>query len=147
MKVICKSATDQCPKNLTICCGTCEHKDTCSMCCDCAEHYLECLESEQVDELMQFETAVPDTIEKITQLFQIKRDMAELEKQLTQKLVEAMEAYGVKSFKNDYISITYVAPTTRSTVDSTRLKEDHPELVAQYIKTSPVAASVRVKVK
>jgi hypothetical protein len=43
--------------------------------------------------------------------------------------------------------MTYVAPTTRTTIDSTKLKKDHPEIAEQYSKTSNVSASVRVTLK
>lgn len=149
MKVICKVEGADCPKELTICCGTCEDRDTCKQCCDTAKMgWKDCCEAEVItDELVQFESAVPDTIKKITTLIQMKKELDEQEKQLKQKLVEAMEMYGVKSFENDQIKMTYVAPTTRSTIDSTRLKKDHPDIAEQYSKTSNVSASVRVTVK
>lgn len=150
MKVICKIEGAECPKGLNICCGTCEDKETCNNCCEEAlmGKHSTCTEAETVtNEMMQFESAVPDTIKKITTLIQMKKELDEQEKQLKQKLVEAMEMYSVKSFENDQIKMTYVAPTTRSTIDSTRLKKDHPDIVKQYSKTSNVSASVRVTVK
>lgn len=150
MKVICKIAGADCPEGLNICCATCERMGTCEQCCETALSGEDstCDESEVVtNEVVQFESAVPDTIQKITNLIQMKKQIDEQEKELKQKLVEAMEAYGIKSFENDQIKMTYVAPTTRSTIDSTRLKKDHPDIVEQYSKTSNVSASVRVTVK
>lgn len=146
MKVLCKVEGAICPKDLNICCATCEEKDTCKLCCDSIKDNCEFAEP-ITNEVVQFQSSVPDTIKEITNLLQRKKELDEQEKQLKQKLVEAMEAYGVKSFENDYIKMTYVAPTTRSTIDSTRLKKDHPEIVEQYSKTSSVSASVRVTVK
>lgn len=148
MKVICKvpGANITCPEGLNICCSTCEHSDTCEHCCEGVQPT--CPHAEVVnDELAQFESAVPDAIQQITNLIQTKKELEEQEKQLKQKLVEAMESYGVKSFENDQIKMTYVASTTRSTIDSTRLKKDHPDIAEQYSKTSSVSASVRVTVK
>lgn len=150
MKTICKIEGAECPKGLNICCGTCKDSSTCKQCCETAKcgDDITCPDAEVVTgELTQFESAVPDTIQKITTILQMKKDLDEQEKQLKQKLVEAMEKYEVKSFENDYIKMTYVAPTTRSTIDSTRLKKDHPDIVEQYSKTSNVSASVRVSVK
>ena len=149
MKVICKVEGAECPERLNICCGICEKLDTCSVACDTAKMtYEDCVEAEVVTgELKQFESAVPDTIQKITSLLQMKKDLDEQEKQLKQELLKAMETYGVKSFETDHIKMTYVAPTTRSTIDSTRLKKDHPDIVEQYSKISNVSASVRVVVK
>lgn len=147
MKTICKIVGAECPKNLNICCCTCEDHDECKTACDTTA-YEDCDYSETItDEVTQFQSAVPETIQKITNLIQMKKDLDEQEKELKQRLVEAMEAYGVKSFENEQIKMTYVAPTTRSTIDSTRLKKDHPDIVEQYSKISNVSASVRVTVK
>ena len=150
MKTICKIENADCPMGLNICCGTCEHMKTCGDACETAlvgDEVL-CEYAEAIkDEVVQFESAVPDTIKKITALIQLKKELDEQEKQLKQKLVEAMGMYGIKSFENDQIKMTYVAPTTRNTIDSTRLKKDHPDIVEQYSKTSNVSASVRVVTK
>jgi predicted phage-related endonuclease len=148
MSVICKVAGAECPEKLNICCGTCDNKDTCVVCCSNAESYAKCESAETItNEVTQFESAVPDVIQKITSILQMKKDMEEQEKALKQKLLEAMEAYGVKSFETDMIKMTYVAPTTRSTIDSTKLKKDHPDIAEKYTKVSNVSASVRVTVK
>lgn len=149
MKIICKTAESaDCPARLQICCGICPDADTCPDKCSCSEDHLNCPDAEVVtDELAPFQSAVPDTIQKITALVQMKKQMDEQEKLLKAELVKAMEAYSIKSFENEYIKMVYVAPTTRSTIDSTRLKKDHPDLVEQYTKTSNVSASVRVTVK
>ena len=151
MKVICKIAAD-CPKNLKICCGTCEYKDTCDLCCAtcCAScvAWKSCEEAEYVkDGLTRFQGAVPDTIEKMTALLKLKQELDEQEKQLKQRLLEAMEMYGVESFETDTIRLKYVAPTTRSAIDTTALKKDLPDIVERYTKTSAVSASVRITVK
>jgi copper oxidase (laccase) domain-containing protein len=75
---------------------------------------------------------------------------AELEKQnedMRQAILEAMEANGVTKFDGDLITITYVAPTTRTGFDSTRFKEERPKTWAKYLKTTNVKASIRLKVK
>lgn len=147
MKVICKESA-ACPEGLKICCGTCDKHDTCEDRCEWSDKYSTCRNAEQVtSKVAQFESAVPETVEKITTLLRMKKDLDEREKQLKQALLEAMETYGVKSFENDQIKMTYVAPTTRSTIDSTKLKKDHPDIAEQYSKTSTVSASVRVTVK
>lgn len=150
MSIKCKNAAGNCPQDLDICCATCGFKTNCGNCCDSQtmNDHQNCPDAEVITgELTAFQSAVPDTIKKITQLIQLKKQMDEQEKQLKQKLVEAMEIYGVKSFENELIKMTYVAPTTRSTIDSTRLKKDHPHLAQQYTKVSDVAASVRVTLK
>lgn len=154
MKILCKmSAESECPHRLNICCGTCEEVSTCEV--SCTSHHAigfgdpkDCEDAEIInDDLVAFQTSVPDTINQITELIVMKKQLDEQEKLLKQKLVEAMEAYGVKKFENEQIAMTYVAPTTRSTIDGTRLKKDHPDIAEQYTKVSDVAASVRVTVK
>ena len=148
MKIICKEAGESCPKGLNICCGVCEHIDLCTSECEFCDNYKECPDAETInDELVAFQSGVPDTIKRITDLIQMKKQLDEQEKELKATLVKAMENYGVKSFENDIIRMTYVAPTTRSTIDSARLKKDHPDIVAEYTKVSDVAASVRVTLK
>lgn len=62
-------------------------------------------------------------------------------------LMDAMERNGVQSFENDRIKLTYVAPTTRTAIDSTRLKKELPEIAEKYSKTSQVKASLRITLK
>lgn len=150
MKIKCTVEGAVCPHDLDICCGTCGFKDSCGNVCDCAAVNKPelCPDAEVITgDLVQFQSSVPDTINKITQLIKMKKQMDDQEKELKATLVKAMEHYGVKSFENDLIKMTYVAPTTRSTIDSTRLKKDHPDIVEQYSKISNVAASVRVSLK
>lgn len=147
MIVKCKVAAD-CPMNLDICCGTCSFKRNCGNACPVDTDPEKCPEAEVITEaLTAFKSAVPETIKKITTLIKLKKQMDEQEKQLKEQLVKAMEAYGIKAFENEIIKMTYVAPTTRSTIDSARLKKEHPDIVAEYSKVSDVSASVRVTLK
>lgn len=66
---------------------------------------------------------------------------------LRKAIKEAMEANNIKKFENDYIAVTYIAPTTRTTFDSIKFKEEQPEVYEQYTKTSNISDSVRIKVK
>lgn len=150
MIIKCKNAAGNCPNDLDICCATCGFKANCGNCCDSQTMVdsQNCPDAEvTVGELTGFQSAVPDTIRKITDLMKLKKQLDDQEKQLKKVLVENMEVYGVKMFENDWIKMTYVAPTTRSTIDGVRLKKDHPDIAEQYTKTSPVSASVRVSLK
>ena len=149
MKVHCKDATAEiCPKGLTICCGICGDREGCANACGYHVEWESCEHHEVItDELIQFQSAAPEAIQQITQLVIMKKQLEDQEKQLKYELTKAMEAYGIKSFENEHIKMVYVAPTTRSTIDSTRLKKDHPDLAKEYTKTSDVSASVRITVK
>jgi regulator of replication initiation timing len=67
--------------------------------------------------------------------------------ELRAALMEAMEKNGVQSFENERIKLTLVAPTTRTAIDSARLKKELPEIAEQYTKTSQVKASLRITLK
>ena len=43
--------------------------------------------------------------------------------------------------------ITRVAPTTKTSIDGTRLKKELPEIAAQYTKTSNVKGYVKVTIR
>lgn len=43
------------------------------------------------------------------------------------------------------IKLTYVAPTTRTSVDTKKLKEEEPDIVKKYTKTTNVKASIRLE--
>ena len=68
-------------------------------------------------------------------------------KEFYEKLTIAMEEAGVKSYEDDYVKFTYVAPTTRTTIDSARLKKELPDVAKQYSKETITKASVRTTFK
>lgn len=59
----------------------------------------------------------------------------------------AMESTGTKSFENQMIKLTYVAPTQRKSLDTKRLEMEMPEVAAKYRKLVDVKGSVRITVK
>jgi len=66
---------------------------------------------------------------------------------LKANLLKAMEQHDITKWDNDILSITYVAPTVKSTLDGKKLKENLPEVFNEYTKKSNVKASVRIKLK
>lgn len=68
-------------------------------------------------------------------------------KEVKEKVKQAMEEYGITSFDNEDLTITYQKGTTRKSVDSKKLKEELPDIYEEYLKESPVASSVIVEVK
>jgi len=69
------------------------------------------------------------------------------DQQMRQAIKDAMANTGIKKFDNEFLSITYVAPTTRKGFDSTRFKKEQPDIYSKYEKLSDVSASVRITVK
>lgn len=88
----------------------------------------------------QIESEVGTFIEKKQQL-EAKND------EIREAIKVAMEANGVEKFDGDLITITYVKPTTRTTFDSKRFKEERPKTYEKYLKTSSVKSSIRLKLK
>lgn len=87
-------------------------------------------------------------IEKAVGAQIVKREQLEQQNQeMRQAILGAMEQNGVKKFDGDLITITYKAPSQRSTFDSKRFKEERPKTYAKYVRVSPVKASISIKIK
>ena len=95
---------------------------------------------EQLMQLLEVEALIKSIEEK-------KKKAEEQAKELMAELMKAMEANGVKSFENDLIRITYIAPSTRQSIDSAKLKKEQPAIYASYLKSSEVKASLRITLK
>jgi len=66
--------------------------------------------------------------------------------ELKEQVKVAMRDSGTKKLENEVLSITYTAPTTRTAIDTTRLKVEKPELWEEYSKTSDVKDYVKIKI-
>lgn len=140
----CKVAIDD-KNECTNCCYFCDKKDTCNdVCQDIAKV---CEEQVEETDLQVIESTVPDVLKAITDITVQKKKLEEQEKLMKEKLLQAMEEHGVKSFENAKVKFMYVAPTTRTTIDSKKLKADHPDIAKAYSKISNISASVRITVK
>ncbi len=135
-----------------ICCYECEQRETCIDACknyedepDMAFKCEDRFNDENALTTMKKEAA--GVIKAIANLTLQKKAIEDQEKTMRQQLQAVMEKYGVKSFENEDVKFTYVAPTTRTTIDSAKLKKDMPDVAAKYSKTSKVSASVKITVK
>lgn len=97
---------------------------------------------------------VEEAIKKLSDLEQIiivqKAEIEAIEKRqedLKAFLLEQMEKAGVKKWETGNIAVTYVAPSTRVTIDSKRLKDEQPEIYNSYAKITETKQSLRVKIK
>lgn len=75
------------------------------------------------------------------------KEIQEKEKQLKEKILSEMETRGLVKLETDDLVVSYVAPTTRETLDSKALKEELPTIYDEYAKISNVKASLRIKLK
>ena len=131
-----------------VCCFYCDKRETCEDSCGEVTVSDDCPDQvEEETDLQVIESAVPDVLKAITDITVQMKKLGEQEKLMKKKLQEAMEQYGVKKFENDHVAFTYVPATTRTTIDTEKLKKEFPEVAKHYSKTTNVSASVRIKVK
>lgn len=99
---------------------------------------------ENSKEIQLIETKISTAIATFQKDLEEKRNQEET---IKDALKAVMVRDNIKKFENDVISLTYVAPTTRTSIDTAKLKEEKPELWEQYSKTSEVSDSIRIKLK
>ena len=59
-------------------------------------------------------------------------------------LYGTMEKEGIKTVDRGNLKITYVAPSSRTSVDSKKLEKEDPETYKKYVKTTTVAGSIKI---
>lgn len=70
------------------------------------------------------------------QLAELKAQIKELERQqddVKAGILKAMEHYGVTSFKNEFITISYVPDSETETIDLKALQAQEPDLYAELL--------------
>ena len=65
-------------------------------------------------------------------------------KKIKNILYGTMEKNGVKTVDRNKLKITYVAPSTRTSVDSKKLQKEEPEIYKKYVETTNVAGSIKI---
>ena len=145
----CKIATEEpqvCGQD--ICCHLCPDQGWCIDACHGVGDHRKCPEFiQEENELQVMQSAVPEAIKAITEISIQKKKLDEQEKLMRQKLLEAMEAYNVKKFETAHVAFTYVAPTTKTTIDSAKLKKKYPDIAEECSKVSNASAYVKITVK
>jgi len=88
--------------------------------------------------------------EIVNQIVNFKKEMLKmelLEKQLKEEIKEATEKNNVTSLEFGELKIKYRSASTRTSIDSKRLKEELPDIYEEYSKTSEVASSISISVE
>lgn len=85
-------------------------------------------------------------VEKYRQFLALKEYIELADKEIKQSAKDFMEATGKPNIMAGGLVFEYRKETTRTSLDSKKLKEDLPDIYEEYSKTSPVASSVIVKV-
>lgn len=132
------------------CCYDCDKYNSCAMPNKCEFPEPQCvgvIEESEMTDLQVMQNTLPDVIQTITEIARQKKALDEKEKVMKESLREAMERTGIKKFESPDLKFVYVAPTTRISIDSAKLKKKYPEIAEECSKTSEVSASVRVTLK
>lgn len=146
--VKCKQAIENpttCGKD--ICCFECEKRESCIDACSmtssegCVDAFIE------ENQMVVFQSAVLEITQTIANIATEKAKLEDEDKKMREELEQAMAAYGVTNFENDFVKITHVDPTTKVTVDSKKLKAELPEIYSKYSKVSNVKGYVKISVK
>ena len=90
-----------------------------------------------------------ETAQKVAEFERTIKTLKEQEETLKTAILEEMEQKGIKQIDDEILgmTITYVAPYDKETFKTKEFKTDHADLYDEYVKMSPVKASVRIKVK
>lgn len=119
---------------------------------DGEEVITETLSEEDVEKIEQiYRQALPCEPEDFAQRYKKYKDAkAEFDAIFDEFKVNLIELHKVKpdlpkSIIIGGVKATYVSPSTRTSIDSKKLKEEEPELAKKFTKTSNVSASVRLE--
>ena len=90
--------------------------------------------------------------EIVNQIVNFKKEMLKmelLEEQLKEEIKEAMERNNIIKWESPdgRLKVKYRSATTRTSLDSEKLKEELPDIYEEYSKTSEVASSISIKVE
>lgn len=90
-----------------------------------------------------------DILEKLEQVAILQRELGYWKRSQTEQIKELMKKHGIKSFKNDYISITYKAPSTRKMLDKKAIETLLDVSLDDdiFYKTTDVKESLSIKFK
>lgn len=72
----------------------------------------------------------------------------EAEDALKEMVKAEMEAKGILKVQDNTngMTISYIAPYDKETFDSKKFKADKPDMYDEYVKLTPVKASIRIKI-
>lgn len=100
-----------------------------------------------------FKDEITEYRNTVTKLSRLENELQKLKnieneaKEQREILYNLMQKYNVKTMETEHLQITRVNPTQALTIDSTKLKEEQPELIEKYSKISNRKGYVRIKCK
>lgn len=79
---------------------------------------------------------------------EMQKKIADEVEQMKAQMLDTMKANGIEKIDlQDKVLITYIAPTERESLDSKKIKDNHPELYAMYLKKSSVKESIKITLR
>ncbi len=143
-----KCKVGECPRGQgNLCCFNCSDRDGCHDRCEKTPDDCGHSVKKETTDVVPFQSKAMAIMQKIVDLNIQKKQLEAQDKEVRQQLEKVMGEYGIKQFENDLLKVTYVEPTTRTTIDSAKLKKELPAVAEKYTKVSQVKGSVRIEVK
>ena len=88
-----------------------------------------------------------ETMKSIAELKRLESVVKDAVKKMNEDLKAYMVENGMKKIESEDLSISYVEPTTRETLDTKRLRTERPDVYDEYVKFTNVADSLRFTAK
>lgn len=89
---------------------------------------------ENKNQIALFEQKYLSAFQDLQQMKKAKETLEKREIDIKNELLDAMKEYGIKSIKNEYITISYVDGSTTETIDLKALQEKEPELYKELLE-------------
>ena len=90
-------------------------------------------------------------IQRLAEVSKRKKLLEKQENEVKEALLPLMEEHGVESIDNELIRISYVGPSESTSVDTTKLRNEMPDLyediMSKYPKTTKRKAHLRFNTK
>jgi len=132
--------------NFEGCCESCPDNEGCDVrCTDTSTNCNNAIFEGTDLEVFKSKSAV--IIASIADLVKQKATIEEAEKHMRTQLEAAMLEHGVEKVDHEILKISYIKPTTRTSVDSTKLKATYPHIYDECAKTSNVKGYVKIELK
>jgi CRISPR-associated exonuclease Cas4 len=91
------------------------------------------------------------TMQRIADLENTIKELEDTKEAVRKELLQAMEFYGLRSIDNDILTMTLVAPSVSTTIDTKAIRLNDPDtyedLLDKYPKVTERRQSLRIKVK
>ena len=128
------------------CCFICPNKAGCDV--TCKQNPDACGESENTGTALEaFNNTAVLILNNIAGLIKQKAEIEATEKDMRAKLESGMVEHSIKKIDHEILKISYIDPTTRTSVDSAKLKKTYPHIFDECSKTSDVKGYVKIELK